>query len=80
VELHRRSRRLKRKDRLVPIAEFADPVVADTAWARLDDAGIPASVITDAAMLGGPQVTRVYVESPNVDVAQQLIADLVGGD
>ena len=80
MELHRRSRRLSRKDRLVPIAEFADPATADTAWARLDDAGIPASVVTDAAMFGGPEVTRVYVESPNVDRAQREIADLVGGE
>ncbi len=50
---------------------------ADEAWARLDDDGIPASVVTDAAVLGNPEVTRVYVESPNVERAQALIADLV---
>jgi hypothetical protein len=79
VELHGGSRRLTRKDRLVPIAEFADPAIADTAWARLDDAGIPASVVTDVALLGGPEVTRLYVESSNASAAQALIGDLVGG-
>ena len=76
MELHGGSRRLRGKDRLVPIAEFADVATADEAWARLDDDGIPASVVTDAAVLGNPEVTRVYVESPNVERAQALIADL----
>ncbi len=30
-------------------------------------------------MLGGPEVTRVYVEAPNVSTAQELISGLVGG-
>jgi len=64
-------------DRLVPIAEFADPSRADEAWARLEDAGIPASVVTDAAMFGAAEVTRVYTEKPNVERAQALIRDLV---
>ena len=66
-----------RMDRLVPIAEFAHPQTADDAWSRLEDAGIPASVVTDKALLGSPEVTRLYVETPNVEAAQALIADLV---
>ncbi len=66
-----------RKPRLVPIAEFADRATAEVAWAQLEEAGIPATIETDPAMLGGPVVTRVFVETPNVPAAQRLIADLV---
>jgi hypothetical protein len=66
-----------RKPRLVPIAELADRAVAETAWVRLEEAGIPATVESDPAMLGGPVVTRVFVEAPNVPAAQRLVADLV---
>lgn len=65
------------KDRLVPIAEFARPEAADDAWSRLEEAGIPASVVTDKALFGSPEVTRLYVETPNVEAAQALIADLM---
>jgi hypothetical protein len=77
VELHGGSRRLSRNDRLVPIAEFRDPATADDAWVRLEEAGIAASVVTDPAQFGGPEVTRVYVETANVAQAQALIRDLV---
>lgn len=66
-----------RRPRLVPIAELAERTRAEAAWARLEEAGIPANVETDPAMLGGPVVTRVFVEAPNVEEAQRLIADLV---
>ena len=68
---------MSREDRLVPIAEFDQPASADAAWVRLEEAGIPASVVTDKALFGSPEVTRLYVESPNVEAAQQAIADLV---
>lgn len=61
----------------MPIAEFADPATADEAWVRLEDAGIPAGVVTDPAVLGATSTTRVYVASRHVEAAQQLIADLV---
>ena len=70
---------MSRGDRLVPIAEFADPAAADTAWGRVEDAGIAASVVTDPAQFGAAEVTRLYVEAPNVRAAQELIRDLVGG-
>jgi hypothetical protein len=62
------------KPRLVPIAEFADPIAADAAWVALEEAGIPASVVTDPAQFGTPDVTRVYVESPDVEAAQAIVA------
>lgn len=68
---------MSRDDRLVPIAEFANAAGADEAWARLEHAGIPASVVTDVAMFGAPAVTRLYTEEPNVERAQALIRDLV---
>jgi len=64
-------------ERLVPIAEFAEPAGADEAWAMLDDEGIPASVVTDRAFLGAPDVTRLYVEASNVARAQSIVQDLV---
>lgn len=78
MEFHGWSGRLSRRDRLVPIAEFSQPATADDAWSRLEEAGIPASVVTDRAVLGSPEVTRLYVEAPNVERAQELISDLVG--
>jgi len=69
-----------RRPRLVPIAELADRATAEAAWERLEAAGIPATVESDPAMLGGRPVTRVFVETPQVDAAQRLIADLVIGE
>lgn len=69
-----------RGPRLVPIAELEERATAEAAWSRLEEAGIPATVETDPAMLGGPVVTRVFVETPNVQEAQRLIADLVTGE
>jgi len=68
---------LSNEDRLVPIAEFADPHQADVAWARLEENGIPASVVTDRAVLGSAEATRLYVEASNVDEAQRAIQDLL---
>ncbi len=73
-------RRWFRRPRLVAIAEFAERSRAEEAWGRLEEAGIPASVEQDPALLGGPAITRVLVEAPHVDEAQRLIADLVVGD
>ncbi len=63
--------------RLVPIAEFATADRADAAWERLTEAGIPAAVVSDPAVLGGSAVTRIEVEEPYVDEAQRLLADLI---
>jgi hypothetical protein len=68
------------KPRLVPIAGFSDPGSADEAWAALEEAGIPASVVTDPAQFGAPEVTRVYVELPNVEAAQAVIAASMEGE
>lgn len=65
------------KDKLVPIAEFADRGTAEEAWGILEEAGIPANVLTEPGPLGGPVVHRVEVERPNVTTAQPLIAHLV---
>jgi hypothetical protein len=70
----------RRDDRLVPIAAFADPTTADAAWAALEEAGIPASVVTDPAMFGSPSVTRVYVAQINVAAAQRVVAPVVRND
>ena len=67
----------RRERRLTPIAEFADAADADEAWALLDAAGIPASVVTDPAALGSVELTRVYVARAHVERAQRMIADLV---
>jgi hypothetical protein len=66
-----------RRPRLVSIAEFADRSVAETAWGRLEEAGIPATVEGDPGALGGPVLTRLLVEEPHIAEAQRLIADLV---
>lgn len=69
-----------RRPRLVPIAEFSDRALAAQAWSRLQDAQIPASVDSDPGLLGGRPVNRLMVETPHVDAAQRLIADLVRDD
>jgi hypothetical protein len=69
---------VRRRDaRLVPIAEFNDAAPADEAWTVLDEAGLAASVVTDPASLGSPEVTRIYVARIDVDEAQRLIAPIV---
>jgi hypothetical protein len=78
VELHGWSVGLSRRnDRLVPIAEFATTAAADAAWVRLEEAGIPASVVTEPPVLGGPGVTRVYVAAARAQEAQRLLTDLI---
>jgi hypothetical protein len=70
--------RVRRRDaRLVPVAAFADPDVADEAWLALDDAGIPASVVTEPATFGSAPVTRVYVARIHAEEAQRAIAAIV---
>jgi hypothetical protein len=68
---------LSRPDKLVPIAEFATRDAADEAWVVLEEAGIPANVLTEPGALGGPIRHRVEVEQSNVATAQPLIAHLV---
>ena len=66
-----------KKDRLVPIAEFDSRDVAEEAWAVLEEAGIPANLLTEPGSLGSPVLHRIEVEQPNVSTAQPLIAHLV---
>ncbi|MDJ0498730.1 MAG: hypothetical protein QNJ89_12930 [Acidimicrobiia bacterium] len=66
-----------RKDKLVPIAEFADRLIAEEAWGLLEDAEIPANVLTEPGTFGTPVLHRIEVETPNVASAQALIAHLV---
>ena len=66
-----------RKDKLVPIAEFDDRDVAEEAWAVLEEANIPANVLTEPGTFGTRVLHRVEVERPNVTTAQALIAHLV---
>ena len=66
-----------RKDKLVPIAEFDDREVAEQAWGVLEEAGIPANVLTEPGTFGTPVFHRIEVERPNVATAQALIAHLV---
>ncbi len=66
-----------RKDKLVPIAEFDDRDVAEQAWGVLEEAAIPANVLTEPGTFGSPVLHRIEVERPNVATAQALIAHLV---
>lgn len=66
-----------RRPRLVAIAEFADVGRADAAWALLQDADIPASVVTDNGALGDPLVSRLFVEKPEVEAAQAALAEFM---
>ncbi|CAN5468427.1 hypothetical protein BH24ACT7_BH24ACT7_26150 [soil metagenome] len=68
-----------RRGRLVPVAEFADRAVAETAWERLQDEEIPAVLESDPGALGGRAVTRVMVETDRAEQAQRVLADLLGG-
>jgi hypothetical protein len=68
---------MARKDKLVPVAEFADRSVAEDAWGVLEDAGIPANVLTEPGTFGTSIVHRIEVERPNVPTAQALIAPFV---
>ena len=69
---------MRRRDkRLVPVAEFGQRDRADEAWLALDEAGIPASVVTEPASLGAVPVTRVYVATIQADEAQRIIAPIV---
>ncbi|MDJ0923669.1 MAG: hypothetical protein QNJ77_03825 [Acidimicrobiia bacterium] len=71
---------MARKDKLVPIAEFIGRDVAEQAWGLLEDAGIPANVLTEPGTFGTPVIHRIEVERPNVTAAQTLIAHLVLGE
>ena len=68
---------MARKDKLVPIAEFVDRLNAEEAWGLLEDAEIPANVLTEPGTFGTPVIHRVEVERPNVPSAQALIAHLI---
>ncbi len=69
-----------RRPRLVSVLELADRDAVEEAWARLQDAGIPAFVDGDPGLLGGAVVTRLLVEATHVDQSQRLIADIVRGE
>ena len=69
-----------RQDKLVPIAEFVARETAEEAWGLLEDAEIPANVLTEPGTFGTPVVHRIEVERPNVASAQALIAHLVLGE
>ncbi|MGD2051941.1 MAG: hypothetical protein PVI35_05640 [Acidimicrobiia bacterium] len=71
---------MPRDDKLVPIAELASRATAEEAWARLEEAGIPANILTDPGPFGGPEVTRLEVARAHAADAQRLIADLVLGE
>lgn len=71
---------MARKDKLVPIAEFTDRLIAEEAWGLLEDAEIPANVLTEPGTFGTPVVHRIEVETPNVPSAQALIAHLIMRD
>ncbi len=66
-----------RKDKLVPIAELEDRSTAEAAWGVLEEAEIPANVLTEPGTFGTPVLHRIEVERPNVATAQALIAHLV---
>ncbi len=67
---------MAKPDDLVAAALFTDRDLADEAWGRLLEAGIPASVITEPGMVGAYRLD-VMVERRDLDRAQHLIADLV---
>ncbi len=67
---------MAKPDDLVAAALFTDRDVADEAWGRLIEADIPASVITEPAMVATYRLD-VMVERRHLDEAQRLIADLV---
>lgn len=75
--LARIRERLLPRDRVVPIAEFADVASAEPAWERLEAAGIPATIERDPGYLGGRPLVRVYTHRSRSAEAQRLIADLV---
>lgn len=66
-----------RRDKLVPIAEFDHRDDAEEAWGLLEDADIPANVLTEPGVFGSRVLHRVEVERPNIAAAQALIAHLV---
>ena len=71
---------MARKDKLVPVAEFVSRDAAEQAWGLLEDAEIPANVLTEPGTFGTPVLHRIEVERPNVASAQALIAHLVVAD
>ena len=69
---------MRRKDKeLVPIAEFADADEAEPVWAKLEDEGIPASIVSDPEIFGKVAITRVWVERFNHDAAERIVAELL---
>lgn len=63
-----------RRARLVPVAEFEDRNAAETAWAALQEAEIPALVESDPGALGGRPVSRLMVETDQVEAAQRILS------
>lgn len=64
----------------ISAAMFADREPAEQAWSLLNDAGIPAAVITDPGPFGAPYRVHVMVDRADLDEAQRIIAPLVRGD
>jgi hypothetical protein len=62
---------------LVPIAEFPGLDPAEAAWARLEEAGIPATIERQPGYLGAVPLVRIYAPQSRSPEAQRLIADLV---
>lgn len=76
--LERLRSRFPKRDRLVPIAEFPGLGPAESAWDRLEDAGIPSTIETEPGYLGATPLVRIYTHASRAPEAQRLIADLVG--
>lgn len=64
----------------ISAAMFEDREPAEEAWSLLNDAGIPAAVITDPGPFGAPYRVHVMVDRADLDEAQRIIAPLVRGD
>lgn len=75
--LDRLRARFPKRDRLIPIAEFPGLDPAESAWERLEAAGIPASIESEPGYLGATPVVRIYTHESRAPEAQRLIADLV---
>ena len=64
----------------ISAAMFADHEPAEEAWALLNDAGIPAAVITDPGTFGAPYRVHVMVDREDLEQAQRVIAPVVEGN
>jgi len=67
---------MARDDELVAALVTEKRKVADEAWGRLGEAGIPAVVITQPGIMGAYELI-VQVEASDLERAQSLLTDLV---